>query len=81
MAMDSAILAASIRTKMLAKATGAGDNSELTAFCEAIAEAVVDHITTSGKAVITVTDAGLQTSAAPGAPTGPPIIQALLGLQ
>lgn len=77
MALNSAILSALIRSKALANAeqTKAVDGPELTAFCNMIAQAVVEHIVAAavvtvppGVAVATTGTAAAQTGAttAPG---------------
>lgn len=53
----------------------------LKADCYAIAAAVVAEITANAEAVITITTAGLQTSASPGAPTAPPATEQTIGVR
>lgn len=69
MALSSSRLASSIRSKLLANpASGALDNAALTAFCNAIAEAVVSEFTTN--AVVSPTGAPVPLTAPP---TGGPV--------
>lgn len=63
---------------ILAGATGATDNAALKALCYAIATSVVDEITTNADVDIDVTKGALQTSTAPGAATGPPLVKQTL---
>lgn len=71
MALSASVLAPLIRAELLARpASMATDNAALTAMCEAIAAAVVTHITTAA----VVPALGL-ISAAPGSPvTGAAVI-------
>ncbi|OFV81987.1 MAG: hypothetical protein A2Y78_00185 [Acidobacteria bacterium RBG_13_68_16] len=68
MAMSSSVLSAALRAAMLADtAIGAVDGPALTAMCDAIAAAVVTHIT--GSAVVTV-PLGVAVQVVPATGTG-----------
>jgi uncharacterized membrane protein YccC len=59
MALDAPTLGAAMRTALLAApATGVQDNAATTALCNAIASAVVAHITSAGVVTVTVTTTG-----------------------
>lgn len=61
-------LAASMRSKLLAGAAAAVDNAALTAMCTALAEAVIEELTTNGIVLPTGTPPML---APPGVAGGP----------
>jgi hypothetical protein len=61
--------------------TGFQDTAAGKELCFVLASWMVAEITSNAKAVVDVTSAGLQTSAAPGAPTGPPVLKQLLGIE
>lgn len=56
-----------MRSKILAGVTGVTDNADLPALCDAIAEAVVEHIKAAGVVNVTVTTV---TACGAGAGTG-----------
>ncbi len=69
MPLSTSTLSASIRSKVLAKGTtGARDTSEFTDLCDAIAQAVVEHITGAG--LVTVNPLGLAAPPGGGPVTG-----------
>lgn len=61
--------------------TDPAGHNPLKADCYAIAAAIVAEITENAEAVITITTAGLQTSAAAGAPTAPPATEQTIGVR
>jgi hypothetical protein len=74
MPLSAPALSAAIRTSILSKGNGINDNAATTALCDAIAEAVVAHITSS--AVVTVPALGL---ISPGGMTPAPVTGAATG--
>lgn len=78
MALSSTTLSAALRAAMLAKSCNAVDGTELTEYCDALAETIVAHIVANMEVLIEITDVGLQTSTAPSSPTAGPASQKTL---
>jgi hypothetical protein len=70
MALSASVLSTALRAKLLANAASkAQDNAALTALCDEIAAAVVEHIKTSAVVNVTVATTG-SASAQTGTGTG-----------